>query len=102
MTTWLHEWFLRRPSRENSRCHRLWGLQAGGPPHAGDAPDRGTDLARTALCRRLRATRYTEALGHVFGPEHLILITFSSAGVWVAGVWDAQEEEEEREHRSHG
>ena len=26
----------------------------------------------------------------------------SSAGDWVAGVWDAQEEEEEREHHSHG
>jgi hypothetical protein len=24
MTTWLHEWLFRRPSRENSRCHRPW------------------------------------------------------------------------------
>jgi hypothetical protein len=34
------------------------------------------------------------------GSEHLILITVSSAGVWGAGVWDAQEEEDP-EHHSH-
>ena len=47
------------------------------------------------LC--LRARR------HSFGPEHLILlIAVSSAGLfWGAGVWDAQEEEE-RDHHSHG
>jgi hypothetical protein len=47
-------------------------------------------------------SRYAEALGRAFGgPEHLILITVSSAGVLGAGVWDAQEEEDP-EHHSHG
>ena len=27
MTTWLHVWLFRRPSREDSRCRRTWDLQ---------------------------------------------------------------------------
>ena len=33
MTTRVHEWLFRRPSREDSLCRRRWDLQEPGGPH---------------------------------------------------------------------
>src|SRR5215208_6053746 len=33
MTTWLHEWLFRRPSRVDSLCRRRWDLQESGGQH---------------------------------------------------------------------
>jgi transposase len=33
MTTWLHEWLFRRPSREDCHCCKTWALQESQAAH---------------------------------------------------------------------
>src|SRR5215216_4922060 len=53
MTTWLHEWLFRRPSREDSRCHRTWGLQKPGGPHLRREHLLGEALREESRSRRI-------------------------------------------------
>ena len=65
-----------------------------------------SELRRISILGNSVNKRFTDGcawpLPRAFGgPEHLILVSVSSAGVCGAGVWDAQEEEDP-EHHSHG
>src|SRR5215216_4344723 len=53
MTTWLHEWLFRRPSREDSRCRRTRDLQEPGGPHLRREPLLGEALREESRPRRI-------------------------------------------------
>src|SRR5215211_508318 len=53
MTTWLHEWLFRRPSREDSRCRRTRDLQEPGGPHFWREPLLGEALREESRSRRI-------------------------------------------------
>src|SRR5215208_4952653 len=53
MTTWLHEWLFRRPSREDSRCRRTRDLQEPGGPHLRRKPLLGEALREESRPRRI-------------------------------------------------
>jgi hypothetical protein len=53
MTTWVHEWLFRRPSREDSRCRRTWELQESGGPHLRREPLFGQALREESRPRRI-------------------------------------------------